>query len=189
MPYAIAIKNKQANRNQCPPGGQETIKVLATLLQCEELPLSPEFGTQRDFQIAKINEELCIGCVKCIRVCPVDAIIGAAKQMHSVIEQYCTGCELCITPCPVDCIDMVEPPEYLSGRYSGYNDSKAVFRLQSKARYNKHQTRILQQQKDKQLALEEKQAIKDRENDIKQKQSFIKAAIERSQTRRKKNTL
>ena len=106
-PYAEAILNNEADINRCLPGGNNTIKALSTLLDKEIKPLYKDSDKSEQQRLAVIDEETCIGCVKCITACPVDAIIGAAKQMHSVINQYCTGCELCIAPCPVDCISMV----------------------------------------------------------------------------------
>ena len=105
LPYAEAIVTGAAI-NQCPPGGSETIAALAALLQREPLPLNPENGIEQPVRVAFVLEELCIGCTKCIQVCPVDAIIGAAKRMHTVIALECTGCELCIPACPVDCIEL-----------------------------------------------------------------------------------
>jgi electron transport complex protein RnfB len=106
-PYAEAIFNNETDINQCLPGGNETIEALAKLLNKQIKPLYKDSDKSKQQRLAVIDEETCIGCVKCINACPVDAIIGAAKQMHSVINQYCTGCELCIAPCPVDCISMV----------------------------------------------------------------------------------
>jgi Na+-translocating ferredoxin:NAD+ oxidoreductase subunit B len=105
-PYAEAIAAGQADINQCPPGGDEGILGLAALLGLQTKPLNPEFGVHKPIQLAFIIEEDCIGCVKCIAACPVDAILGAAKLMHTVIAAECTGCELCVAPCPVDCIVM-----------------------------------------------------------------------------------
>ena len=106
QPYAQAISLNQADINQCPPGGSQGISKLAKLLGREAKPLNPQFGVEQPRMVAVINETDCIGCTKCIPVCPVDAIIGAAKLMHTVIAQQCTGCELCIAPCPVDCITL-----------------------------------------------------------------------------------
>ncbi len=106
-PYAEAIAAGEADINQCPPGGEATIASLADLLDREPKPLNPENGEEAEATVAVIDEDVCIGCTKCIQACPVDAILGAAKQMHTVIESECTGCDLCIEPCPVDCIDMV----------------------------------------------------------------------------------
>jgi Na+-translocating ferredoxin:NAD+ oxidoreductase subunit B len=106
-PYAEAIAGDAAPINQCPPGGAATINALATLLHRDPLPLNPANGVEVPPLVALIDEATCIGCAKCLPPCPVDAIIGARKQMHTVIAALCTGCELCIAPCPVDCISMV----------------------------------------------------------------------------------
>lgn len=106
-PYATAIAKGEADINQCPPGGEVTIIALADLLDRDPKPLNPENGVVKPKMLAVIDEQRCIGCTLCIQACPVDAIVGAAKQMHTVIGQECTGCELCLPPCPVDCIDMV----------------------------------------------------------------------------------
>ena len=107
-PYAEAIANGDAI-NKCPPGGQTTINALADLLDVEAPALDAEHGEESDIQkVAFIREAECIGCTKCIQACPVDAILGAAKQMHTVIVSECTGCDLCVEPCPVDCIDMIQ---------------------------------------------------------------------------------
>jgi H+/Na+-translocating ferredoxin:NAD+ oxidoreductase subunit B len=106
-PYAEAIAGDRAPINQCPPGGAATIAALATLMRREKLPLNPANGIEGPALVAVIDEDRCIGCVKCLPPCPVDAIVGARKQMHTVIASVCTGCELCIAPCPVDCIAMV----------------------------------------------------------------------------------
>lgn len=107
-PYAEAIAAEEADINQCPPGGESTILALSELLGVDTKPLNAENGEHSEEKtLAIIDEQVCIGCTLCIQACPVDAILGAAKQMHTVIEDECTGCELCLPPCPVDCIDMI----------------------------------------------------------------------------------
>ncbi len=105
-PYAEAIANGEAI-NKCPPGGEAGIQALADLLDVEVIPLDDEHGEEKVQHYAYIREAECIGCTKCLQACPVDAILGAAKQMHTVITSECTGCDLCVEPCPVDCIDMI----------------------------------------------------------------------------------
>ena len=117
-PYAEAIARGEADINQCPPGGDEGVTQLARLLGREPKALDPANGPYRAPQVAVIEEAACIGCTKCIQACPVDAIVGASKRMHTVIASWCTGCELCIPPCPVDCIRLLPvaalPPPDLS---------------------------------------------------------------------------
>lgn len=107
-PYADAIAEGRADIDQCPPGGQAGVDALAALLGKMPKPLNPVFGQEAPPTVARIDEDVCIGCTKCIDACPVDAIVGAGKRMHTVITAECTGCELCIPPCPVDCIDMLD---------------------------------------------------------------------------------
>ncbi len=106
LPYAQAIADGQADINQCPPGGQPGINRLAELLGVEAKPLNERHGQTRAREVAFIIEKDCIGCTKCLPPCPVDAIVGANKYLHTVIQTECTGCGLCISPCPVDCIEM-----------------------------------------------------------------------------------
>jgi Na+-translocating ferredoxin:NAD+ oxidoreductase subunit B len=107
-PYAEAIADGSANYNQCPPGGIEGVARLANLLGKKVIPINPVNGVERPRPVAFIDENICIGCTLCIQACPVDAIAGAAKQMHTVVAELCTGCDLCVAPCPVDCIYMIE---------------------------------------------------------------------------------
>ncbi|MGH8192353.1 MAG: RnfABCDGE type electron transport complex subunit B [Rhodanobacteraceae bacterium] len=109
-PYAEAIARGEAAINRCPPGGAGGVRVLAKITGQREQPLDPECGSEAPPCVAWIDETACIGCTKCIQACPVDAIVGASRLMHSVIADRCTGCELCLPPCPVDCIAMVAEP-------------------------------------------------------------------------------
>ena len=131
--YANAIADNTADINQCPPGGVKGIELLANLLGRQPKPLNPVNGIEKPRQIAWIDEDVCIGCTKCIQACPVDAILGAAKVMHTIIVADCTGCELCIAPCPVDCIAMIPA-----------NDSRGVLELapQFRRRYEAHLARL-----------------------------------------------
>jgi len=113
-PYAEAIAAGEADINQCPPGGESTIQALADLLGLDPKPLNPEHGEHSEKTVVVIDEQVCIGCTLCIQACPVDAILGAPKQMHTVIEAECTGCDLCIPPCPVECIDIVPVRETIT---------------------------------------------------------------------------
>jgi electron transport complex protein RnfB len=106
-PYAAAILDGEAEINQCAPGGEETILALARVLQREPAALNPDFGAYRPPAVAFIDESACIGCARCLDACPVDAILGAPRLMHTVIAAHCTGCELCLPPCPVDCISLI----------------------------------------------------------------------------------
>lgn len=116
-PYAEAVASGEANYNQCPPGGAEGVARLAALLGKPVIPLNSANGVERPRPLAVIDEQLCIGCTLCMQACPVDAIVGAPKQMHTVIAELCTGCDLCVPPCPVDCIAM--PP--VTGEATGWD--------------------------------------------------------------------
>ncbi|MDQ7050452.1 MAG: electron transport complex subunit RsxB [Enterobacterales bacterium] len=127
-PYAEAIADGVAI-NRCPPGGEEGIKALAQLLEVEIIPLDETCGEEAPPRVAVIIEQQCIGCTKCIQACPVDAIVGAAKQMHTVIESECTGCDLCVPPCPVDCIEMpfvVQNKLPIKPRSAGINPLESI---------------------------------------------------------------
>ncbi|HEX7371132.1 MAG TPA: RnfABCDGE type electron transport complex subunit B [Rhodanobacteraceae bacterium] len=109
-PYAEAVARGEAAINRCPPGGAEGVRALARITGLPIVPLDPACGEEAPPRVALIDEDVCIGCTKCIQACPVDAIVGASKLMHTVIPDLCTGCELCVPPCPVDCIAMVPAP-------------------------------------------------------------------------------
>ncbi|WP_297482364.1 electron transport complex subunit RsxB [uncultured Photobacterium sp.] len=108
-PYAEAIANGEII-NKCPPGGQATIEKLADLMGVE-VPQASNEVTNNIKKVAFIHEDMCIGCTKCIQACPVDAIVGGTKSMHTVIKDECTGCDLCVSPCPTDCIEMIPVKE------------------------------------------------------------------------------
>ncbi|HCF74335.1 MAG TPA: RnfABCDGE type electron transport complex subunit B [Arenicellales bacterium] len=134
--YAKSISRGESLINRCPPGGEITIKALSRLTANAIIPLDPECGAPRELCTAIIVEDHCIGCTLCIQACPVDAICGTAKQMHTVITAECTGCELCVEPCPVDCIDLESHTEASVGEpspWSGYS-ARAVERARQRAR-------------------------------------------------------
>lgn len=142
--YATAISQGSAKINQCPPGGEVTVGKLAQLMHQALVPLDPEFGEYQAKTLAFIIEDQCIGCVLCIKACPVDAIVGANKRMHTVIAAHCTGCELCLPVCPTDCIEMLPQVDVTHNvsDWPGYtiNDIQ-----QSKARYEQRLTRLAKQ--------------------------------------------
>ncbi|MCK4493175.1 MAG: RnfABCDGE type electron transport complex subunit B [Methylococcales bacterium] len=147
-PYAAALVADDANINQCPPGGVETIHALADLLHKPFETLNPEFGTHTPFQVATIIEKDCIGCTKCLDACPVDAIVGASKLMHTVISVECTGCELCVSPCPVDCIE-IQPtekkyrPTLAKQRYEDKQHRLITIATDKKAQANKQKMALM----------------------------------------------
>lgn len=106
-PYAVAIAEGEADINRCPPGGTATLERLAQLTGRPPRPIDPECGAEGPPEVALIDASRCIGCARCLPPCPVDAIVGAQRQMHTVLVELCTGCQLCIAPCPVDCITLV----------------------------------------------------------------------------------
>ncbi len=134
-PYAEAIAAGRAAINQCPPGGGDCISELAALLNVPYKALDPQFGVTLPPAVAIIDESVCIGCTLCIQACPVDAIVGATKLMHTVIAQECTGCELCIPPCPVDCISMVPVGDRTT------REQKKVAAARAKRRYESRNRR------------------------------------------------
>lgn len=136
-PYAEAIAQGEASYNQCPPGGQEGVRRLANLLGKPVIPLNPENGMEQPRRVAVIDESLCIGCTICIQACPVDAIVGAPKQMHTVVSALCTGCDLCISPCPVDCIAM----EPVTGAATGWQAWSQQQATAARQRHDLHNAR------------------------------------------------
>ncbi|PCE25011.1 ferredoxin [Paraburkholderia acidicola] len=140
-PYAEAIAQGTANYNQCPPGGAEGVARLATLLGKRVIPINPVNGVERPRPIAVIEESLCIGCTLCAQACPVDAIVGAAKQMHTVVASLCTGCDLCVPPCPVDCIDMLP----VTGERTGWDAWTQQQADDARAHHDQHTARLAQE--------------------------------------------
>ena len=153
-PYAEAIASGTAEINQCPPGGTATIHALAQLTGRAPLPLNPGNGIEGPELVAQIDEARCIGCAKCLPPCPVDAIVGMRRQMHTVVAELCTGCELCIAPCPVDCIVMV-PRASLAVQYA------APGATENRERFDAHNVRIARRaQANAELLAERKQAAR-----------------------------
>lgn len=172
LPYAEALAQGLAPINLCPPGGVDTVKALAELLQVDAAPyLQESMERTRMPSVARIIESECIGCTKCIKACPVDAIIGAGKLMHAVLTHECTGCGLCVEPCPVDCIEMVDLPE------AQYDVNLA------RTRYNAKQTRALKAEHEQQQQYRAKRQLSlkaDHEaQDIQAKQDYIQQAMAR----------
>ena len=146
-PYAAAIASGEAEINQCPPGGSATIAALAELLGRPVQALNPIHGLEGPPRVAWIDESRCIGCARCLAPCPVDAIIGAAKYMHTVLIDHCTGCELCLPPCPVDCIEMRPGPTPAA-------DQSMV----NRGRFDAHAARLLKRGLERQRELDAKKA-------------------------------
>ena len=136
--YAQAIAAEGVDVNRCPPGGAEGVARLARLTGAPELPLDASCGREAPRALAVIDEAWCIGCALCLKACPVDAIVGAAKRMHAVIDDVCTGCELCVPVCPVDCIAMIGA----SGDRTGWDAWDDVRAEQARARYASHSARL-----------------------------------------------
>jgi Na+-translocating ferredoxin:NAD+ oxidoreductase subunit B len=148
--YAEAIDGGNAAINQCPPGGTETIVALAALMQRAVAPLNRDNGLEAAPTVAFIDEERCIGCTKCLPPCPVDAIVGAPRRMHTVIAEICTGCELCVAPCPVDCIIMMP-------RLKSVATTLALPRpADSRARLGAHDSRIARRASERAAILAER---------------------------------
>ena len=187
-PYAEAIASGTALYNQCPPGGKQGIVRLAQLLQKPVLPLNETHGTEHPRTVAVIDEAICIGCTLCIQACPVDAIVGAAKQMHSVIDEKCTGCDLCIPPCPVDCISMAP----VTGDKTGWDAWSAEQADAARAQYEfrlhrlereqqENEARLLAKAREKLQMIQEKIANSPEEaNEAARKKAIIEAAIARA---------
>lgn len=177
-PYAQALANGEAEINLCHPGGEVTMQALAGLLNKPEQALAPEAIDMQTPQTAVIEADQCIGCTKCIKVCPVDAIIGAAKKLHVVISDHCTGCTLCVPACPVDCIEIIPLDTKSPSWVIGAEPSRAELAEQSRARFEKRNNRLAKEQS---KAKQQRQAVVQNSN----YQSEIEAAIARARNKRK----
>jgi electron transport complex protein RnfB len=187
-PYAEAIAAGSASYNQCPPGGAEGVARIAALLGKPVIPINPVHGLERERPVAVIDESACIGCTLCIQACPVDAIVGAAKQMHTVIASLCTGCDLCVPPCPVDCIDMQAATPGRTG-WAAWSQADADA---ARARHDARTLRLQREKQENDARLAAKALAKLAEVDAsnaqtdaeraekERKRAIIQAAIERS---------
>jgi electron transport complex protein RnfB len=146
-PYAAAIAAGDAEINQCPPGGAAAIAALASLLKRPPQALNPLHGMETAPRVAWIDESRCIGCARCLAPCPVDAIVGAPRFMHTVLAEHCTGCELCLPPCPVDCIELKAAGEPAADQAA-----------QNRARFEAHTARLLNRARVRQRQLDAKKA-------------------------------
>jgi electron transport complex protein RnfB len=198
--YAEAMATGEALPNRCPPGGVEGIQRLSAILtpifprDAFELhpEINPECGIERPRPVAFIDSKTCIGCTLCIQACPVDAIVGASKQMHVVLSDWCTGCDLCIPPCPVDCITMVDVTQEKTG-WDAWTPELAAL---ARRRYESRDLRLDREQRDNDERLTKKAAAKlvavnaenpDSEEAIKEqerKRAIIAAAIARAQQKK-----
>ncbi|MBW4048641.1 MAG: electron transport complex subunit RsxB [Proteobacteria bacterium] len=192
--YAEAIATGQATINQCPPGGAEGVVRLAAITRLPAEPLNPSNGLESPRRVAMIDEDWCIGCTLCIQACPVDAIAGAAKRMHTVLADWCTGCELCLAPCPTDCISLLPLPEADRADKTGWAAWSAQQANDARRRYAARKARL------ERVARERAQRLRDKAQDRpgppedkaepaggameqQRKQSMIAEALERARLR------
>lgn len=187
-PYAEAIAAGEAEINQCPPGGHEGIERLAAITGRKVIPLNPVNGFERPRPVAFIDESLCIGCTLCIQACPVDAILGAAKQMHTILPSLCTGCDLCVAPCPVDCIVMFP----VTGDAAGWDAWTQDQADAARARHDFRTARLERERRENDVRLAAKAVAKMKEvtaetgnteaeiAEKERKRAIIAAAIERA---------
>lgn len=187
-PYAQAVADGSAGYNQCPPGGAEGVARLAALLGKPVIPINPVHGVERERPVAVIDEAACIGCTLCIQACPVDAIVGAAKQMHTVVASLCTGCDLCVAPCPIDCIAMLPATPGQTG-WQAWSPQQAD---EARSRHDARDARLRRDKEENDARLAAKAAAKLKEVDAmaalsdderaekERKRAIIEAAIERA---------
>lgn len=194
--YSIALAAGEAALNRCPPGSTLTVEALAALLGREPLALDPACGGERPWVVARIDEARCIGCTLCIEACPADAILGAAKRMHTVIASECTGCELCLDPCPVDCIAL-EPMPFAHvetkatagrGRETGQDFLRRWMRERApsaRQRFRDRQQRLRRYRNRHSRRRREREGMPGRDADRATKQAVIRDAVERALERRR----
>jgi electron transport complex protein RnfB len=187
-PYAEAMADGAADINQCPPGGAEGVARLAKLLGRTAIPINLVNGVERARPVAFIDEALCIGCTLCIQACPVDAILGATKQMHTILPDLCTGCDLCVAPCPVDCISMLP----VTGERTGWDAWSQQQADDARARHDFRTMRLARERRENDARLAAKAAVKMQEvtalegntdaelAEKERKRAIIAAAIERA---------
>ncbi|MDR5854070.1 electron transport complex subunit RsxB [Caballeronia sp. LZ062] len=198
-PYADAIAAGEAGYNQCPPGGQEGVARLAALLGKPEIALDTTHGVERPRPLAVIDENLCIGCTLCMQACPVDAIAGAAKQMHTVIDALCTGCDLCVPPCPVDCITMIP----VTGDATGWDAWSQQQADAARTRHDRRVARLAQERRQAEAKASARQASRAAQANVAEaataptastddpeakKRAIIQAALERARKKKEEMT-
>jgi electron transport complex protein RnfB len=178
-PYAEAIARGEAEINQCPPGGAAAIRELAALLGREVRPLNPGNGIEQPRRVALIDEARCIGCTLCIQACPVDAIVGAQKLMHTIVTELCSGCDLCVAPCPVDCIEMVPA----TGADAAWDRARAEA---ARERFERRGARLERERRERAERLAARALEAKGDPDAEKKRAIIQAAIERARSRRQR---
>lgn len=188
--YAQSVALGESAINQCPPGGQEGIERLALITGQASQALNPVHGLEMPRTVAFIDEDWCIGCTLCIKACPVDAIVGANKRMHTVIEAACTGCELCLPACPVDCIVL----ENVSGTATGWSAWSAALAQQAQQRYAQRQMRLERELTEDAQGLKAKvsnkqadlatMSVNPAEEQDQRKRAVIEAALKRARVKR-----
>ena len=178
-PYAEAIARGEADINQCPPGGDAGVRKLAALLGREVRPLNPKNGIEQPRRVALVDEARCIGCTLCIQACPVDAIVGASKLMHTVVTELCSGCDLCVAPCPVDCIEMV-PATPADAAWDRARADAA------RERFERRNARLERERRERAGRLAARALKAKKDPGAEKKRATIQAAIERARSRRQR---